>query len=697
MANHVQSSTHIKRYSITISFFFIFLCIFTFFYGFSTKPHNQNLSFSSKLHYHQTFLSLASNDTVSLYHRALTRHPHLAGTPASDHLTHLVTTHFQTLGLPTHTREYDVLLSYPTRVSLTAHFPVVGNVEFNLTDDARVVMPYHAYSPSGAVVSPAVYANYGGDDDYRMLDTLGVNVTGCVVVVRRGVTMSRGDVVRKAAEMGAAAVLTYRETETEADYEAEKGVERGTVMKGVGDALTPGWGSVLGGERLKRNDNDVVERFPNIPSMPVSLETAVAILGSLEGAQVPLLWRAHTPNVRVYSGVGPGPTVLNFSYQGEEKLATIRDVFAVIKGLEEPDRYVLIGNHRDAWTFGAVDPNSGTAALFDVARRYAHLIASGWQPRRTIVLCSWDAEEFGMIGSTEWVEDNIMNLGSKAVAYLNVDCAAQGPGLFPSATPQLDDLLIDITKKVKDPDAEGMTVYEEWTTRNKGINIQRLSGVDSDFAPFLQHAGIPSLDIYFGKDFPVYHTAFDSYDWMIAHGDPLFHRHVAVAGLWGLLALRLADDQTLPFNYTSYAVQLQEYTDTLSRTLEGRVSVAPITDSIQHLFLAAKEVQGEAKKLRQDESQSNHAALKGRILNDRLMLAERGLLDSDGLLGNKWFKHLVYGPSKKHDPEHAFFPSIANAVSEMKTSEDEAAIQHEIWRVARAIQRFADALRGDLP
>ncbi|KAH9623730.1 hypothetical protein KSS87_012878 [Heliosperma pusillum] len=161
--------------------------------------------------------------------------------------------------------------------------------------------------------------------------------------------------------------------------------------------------------------------------------------------------------------------------QGEEKMANISDVFAVIKGLEEPDRYVLLGNHRDAWTYGAVDPNSGTAVLLDVARRYAYLLGLGWRPRRTIVLCSWDAEEFGMIGSTEWVEENIMNLGSKAIAYLNVDCAAQGPGLFPSATPQLDDLLIDITKKVKDPDAQGMTVYEEWTTRNKGVNVRLLS------------------------------------------------------------------------------------------------------------------------------------------------------------------------------------------------------------------------------
>lgn len=151
-------------------------------------------------------------------------------------------------------------------------------------------------------------------------------------------------------------------------------------------------------------------------------------------------------------------------------MATIHNVFAVIRGLEEPDRYILLGNHRDAWTYGAVDPNSGTAALLDIARRYALMMQRGWNPRRSIILCSWDAEEFGMIGSTEWVEQNLMTLGSKAIAYLNVDCAVQGPGFFARATPQLDELLIEITKKVKDPDNKEATVYEMWTKANDGIN-----------------------------------------------------------------------------------------------------------------------------------------------------------------------------------------------------------------------------------
>ncbi|WKA01483.1 hypothetical protein VitviT2T_019764 [Vitis vinifera] len=259
----------------------------------------------------------------------------------------------------------------------------------------------------------------------------------------------------------------------------------------------------------------------------------------------------------------------------EKKIATIHNVFAVIRGSEEPDRYVLLGNHRDAWTYGAVDPNSGTAGLLDIACRYALMMRQGWQPRRTIVLCSWDAEEFGMIGSTEWVEQNLLNLGSEVVAYLNVDCAVQGPGFFAAATPQLDNLLIEVAKKVQDPDSESMTIYDNWMITNKVINIQRLSGVDSDFSPLLQHAGVPSVDLYYGRDFPVYHTAFDSYNWMTNHGDPLFQRHVAVAGVWGLLALHLADDPILPFNYVSYIEQLWNYTNLLRNLGERYCIPAP--------------------------------------------------------------------------------------------------------------------------
>lgn len=539
-----------------------------------------------------------------------------------------------------------------------------------------------------------MFVNYGRETDYNALEAKGVDVNGCVAIVRRGGDMSRNAVAVKAAEKGVAAVVMYTEGEGKGFY--KNGVERGTVMNGMGDPLTPGWASVGDGERLGFEDDEVVKRFPGVPSMPVSEEIAERILRTLEGSKVPDEWKG-TLNSLVVRGIGPGPTMLNFTYQGEKKMATIYNVFAVIRGSEEPDRYVLLGNHRDAWTYGAVDPNSGTATLLDIARRYSLLKLSGWNPRRTIVLCSWDAEEFGMIGSTEWVEQNLVNLDSKAVAYINVDCAVQGPGLFAGATPQLDDLLVEITKKVKDPDSEYASVYEKWASSDGGVNIGRLDRVDSDFAPFLHHAGVPSVDLYYGKDFPVYHTAFDSYDWMRNFGDPLFQRHVAVAGIWGLLALHLADDPILPFNYLSYASQLKDYTSILSNLLEVSISLYPITAAIQELEAAAKKAHKEAKKLREQETMGYVLLLKKRALNDRLMLAERGFLDTEGIQGSRWFRHLVYGPHGVGESRLSYFPSVVKAISQSAGLPGrQAAIEHEIWRVARAIQRAAYFLNGEL-
>ncbi|CAK7342167.1 unnamed protein product [Dovyalis caffra] len=672
------------------------LCFLGFFY---TLHHSQNPK-TTLQHATTLFLSSSSNSTISSYLHSLTLHPHLAGTSLSLDTVNYVSSHFRKLNLETHKKEYQVLLSYPVKSSLSAHFSNGSVVNFNMNEfvdsaeSEKIVAPYHAYSPSGSVHAKVVFVNYGREVDYNALGVLGVNVSGCVVLVRKGGGLSRGGVVKIAESKGALAVLLYAE-----EGRLSGGVERGTVMRGVGDPLSPGWAGVEGGERLGLEDSEALERFPKIPSLPLSFGNADVILGSLGGRTMPPEWRDSGGGRSRVLKVGPGPTMVNFTYQGEKKLTIIHNVFAVIRGLEEPDRYVILGNHRDAWTYGAVDPNSGTAALLDIARRYALLLQNGWNPRRTIILGSWDAEEFGMVGSTEWVEQNLVNLGAKAVAYLNVDCAVQGPGFFAGATPQLDNLLIEVTKKVKDPDTEGGTVYEKWAAKNQVNTIQRLSGVDSDFAPFLQHAGIPSIDIYYGRDFPVYHTAFDSYEWMTKYADPLFHRHVAVAGIWGLLALHLADESILPFDYLSYVEQLQGHTGVLSNLLDQDISLHPLINSIQELASAAKEVEFEIKQLREQESRGNFIDLKLRALNDRLMLAERGFLDVEGLQGRQWFKHLIYGPPSDYEQKLDFFPGIADALSQSTSKSQQnrqAALQHEIWRVARAIQRATTALKGNL-
>ncbi|KAH0747700.1 hypothetical protein KY285_009357 [Solanum tuberosum] len=685
---HLCSNLHFSIKTWSFLFIFFILAFFT------TLNYHRN-SPPTSLFYFNTFISSATNYTLATYLRHLTLHPHLAGTTPSLHTALYVKSHFQSLNLQTHVTNYTVLLSYPLFSSVILHFPNGSVLSLALDEpgfsSSGVVKPYHAYSPSGSAYGKPCFLNYGREKDYIALGANGVKVKGCVGIVRRGGGLSRNEMVEKAAARGVEAVLMFTESEFEG------GVERGTVMSGLGDPLSPGWGGVENGEKLRIDDPLVMQRFPSIHSLPISMKSAEIILKSLEGPEMPYEWRKSL-RCSTSGRLGPGPIMINFTYQGEKKMATVHNVFAVIWGSQEPDRFVLLGNHRDAWTYGAVDPNSGTAALLDIARRYALLMRLGWNPRRTIILCSWDAEEFGMIGSTEWVEQNLVNLGSKSVAYLNVDCAVQGPGFFPSTTPQFDNLLTEITKKVNDPDSEGMTLYERWTAANRGIKIQRLSGVDSDFSPFLHHAGVPSVDLYYGRDFPVYHTAFDSYNWMVNFGDPFFQRHVAVTGVWGLLAFRLAEDPILPFNYLPYAAELQDYTRILSKLLEGRnISLHPITAATQELAAAAKETLDEAKKLKEDKATDEHTALKRRILNDRLMFAERGFLDAEGLQGRPWFKHMVYGPRNDGESELDFFPGIANAISKSSGGgEQNAAIQHEIWRTARAIQRAAHALKGEL-
>ncbi|XP_062214374.1 probable glutamate carboxypeptidase VP8 [Phragmites australis] len=638
-------------------------------------------------------LSAGANASIAADLRALTSGPHLAGTPAAAGATAHVLARLRAAGLETLTRAYKPLLSYPAHAYLALLRPDRSllarlSVEEPADVEHRLVPPYHAYAPSGGAVAEAVFVNLGREEDYLALERLGVRVRGRIAVALRGGGY-RGGVVARAAEKGAIAVLIAGH--------ADGGVERGVVLLGgPGDPLTPGWAATGGAERLGFDNEAVKRRFPTIPSMPVSAKTAVTIVRSLGGPAIPAEWQA---GLRVDAGgVGPGPTLVNFTYQEDRKFATIHDIFAIIKGYEEPDRYVILGNHRDAWTYGAVDPNSGTAALLDIARRFGIMLQSGWTPRRSIILCSWDAEEFGMIGSTEWVEENLADLHSKAVAYLNVDCAVQGVGLFAGSTPQLDKLLVDVTRQVKDPDVTGKMVYDTWNEMNGGISIERLGRIDSDFSPFLHHAGIPSVDLYYGKEFPGYHTALDSYNWMEKHGDPLFLRHLAITEIWGLLALRLADDPVLPFDYQAYASQLQEHTNAFAAVVNNSRPIDLMNGFINDLSGAAMEVLKEAKKLQQLDLYDEHAMMRRRLLNDRLLLAERSFLQAEGLQGRGWFKHLLYSPPEDYESKLPFFPGIADAISRsgnLSAKEQQVAMHHEVWKVSRAIQRAASVLRGE--
>ncbi|XP_044976998.1 probable glutamate carboxypeptidase LAMP1 [Hordeum vulgare subsp. vulgare] len=670
------------------------------------------------------FLSLGSNNTAAFHLRALTLHPHVAGTKANSLTAAYVLHAFSSLSIPAHITPYSVLLSYPVHRSLSLSAgPGRAAKPFSLTQDtypndpyavaaAEVTPTFFAYSASGSVSAEAVYANYGREEDFAHLASRGVDVAGKVALARYG-RIHCEDIVHNARAAGAAAALVYPDpleyggpagegTFPNSRWLPPSGVQVGSLFRGVGDPTTPMWASSEGCERVSVEDAMATDDMPGIPALPVSARDAAEIQRVLGGAEAPAGWQGRDGSP-VYR-LGPGPAVLNLTYQGNDTMATIENVFAVIQGAEEPDRYVILGNHRDAWTFGAADPNSGTAAMIELAQRFSMLQKQGWRPRRTIIFCSWDAEEYGLTGSTEWVEENREMLSSRAVAYLNIDVSVAGPVLLPSATPQLDELLLETIKLVQDPDNSSQTVYDSWVKSNASPRIQRLGNGGSDYAAFVQHVGIPSTNLIFGEGpgYPVYHSLYDDFVWVEKFADPGFRRHVAAASIWGIMALRLADEEIIPFDYMSYTTELEAYTKVVEKETEGTaVSCSPLYNSIRALKKAAAKVNSERKDIQRELSskQLSKDSMRIRALNDRLMQAERAFTNREGIFKQAWYKHLIYGPSEQNDWDTASYPGIADAIATARRSNTSASwklVQHEVHRVARAVAKASAVLSGSL-
>ncbi|KAI4377078.1 hypothetical protein MLD38_014764 [Melastoma candidum] len=560
---------------------------------------------------------------------------------------------------------------------------------------------------------PAVFVNYGRVEDYKTLEEMGVNVVGAVALAKYG-PIYRGDVVQNAFEAGCVGVVIYSDRKDfgggggkenwfpNGKWMPPSGVQLGSVLMSKGDPTTPGWASTDGCERL--SDDELAERLPQIPSLPVSGADGEIIIKSIGGKVAKDDWQGSKDGP-VYR-VGPGPAVLNLTYLGNQTISSIENVIGVIEGAVEPDRYVLLGNHRDAWAFGAADPNSGTATLLEVARRLEKLQKKGWKPRRTIVLCNWDAEEYALIGSTEWAEENSKTLSSRAVAYLNVDIAVAGNGFHADATPQLDELIREAAKQVQDPDNSSQTIYDSWAKSSSPPPVGRLGGGGSDFAAFVQHLGVPAADFsyYETGGYPVYHSMYDDFVWMKLFGDPDFHRHVAAASIWGLVALRLVDDEFLPFNYVSYVKELEKGTKELQDKISGKgVDVNPLLKAIDELKRATNKINGEIEQLKGSKGQISSlwkdCSIKVRELNDRLMMTERAFTDSDGLSAKPWYKHLIYAPTNHNSYGSRNFPGIEDAIEKamgIETAVTWRAVQHEVWRVSRAIKHAALVLNGQL-
>ena len=540
----------------------------------------------------EQFRAVPAASSAREHSRRLTAEPHVAGTKEDYATAIYVRDQMRSFGLAAELKEYDVLLNYPKRPAvveliaprrerLAIKEAVIA--EDPVSSSSKIIPLFNGYSPSGDVTAPLVYVNYGLPPDYAALKQAGVDVKGKIAIARYGNSF-RGVKAKVAEENGAIGLLIYSDPADDGYMQGDvypKGpwrpvtsAQRGSVQylfQYPGDPLTPGKPSIPGVERIKIEDATNLTR---IPVQPISYGDAKQLLQPLRGPVRPEGFQGGLPFA--YHVGGTNDVRVHLKTEMDYQVRKIWNVVARIDGTVEKDRWVIMGNHRDAWTFGAVDPNSGSAAMLEAARGFGQLLKNGWKPRRTIVLCSWDGEEYGLIGSDEWAEENATELRQKAVAYLNMDSAVSGANFGAASVPSIWKLIRSATRDVRDPKS-GKSVYQQWQDRFYGsrpeaeltdaetgsdrtIAEARIGalGSGSDYTPFLQHLGVPSLDMGFGGDYGVYHSAYDSFHWMARFGDPNFVYHVAAAQLWGTVAMRLADADGLPFDYSDYAKQIRE-------------------------------------------------------------------------------------------------------------------------------------------
>ena len=658
----------------------------------------------------QQFLAVPDAALAGQHLKTLTLEPHMAATPEDHKTAEYVAAKFRAAGLDTEIVPYRVLLNWPKAVRMEAFDssgkllisgPTREHVAGDPGDsDPRVVMPFNGSSASGDVTGEVVYANYGRLEDFDQLAARHVDLHGKIVLVRYGGNF-RGVKVYIAQQRGAVGVLIYSDPQDDGYYKGDlyphgpwrpdTGVQRGSVQflfKYPGDPETPGVAStpdLPDSARVPPDGNQ-----PRIISIPISYHDASPILQALEGTSVPQDWQGALP-FRYH--IGPGGVKVHLVSQQDYQRRMIWDVIGKIKGSEFPNDWVIAGNHRDAWVYGAVDPNSGTAAMLESVHGIGALLKQGWHPKRTIVFCSWDAEEEGLIGSTEWVEQHAKML-DHAVAYFNVDVAVSGPSFSAAAVPSLKQFIRELTRSVPSP--LGATVYDQWKADHEEGNENRKSnaplaeddvhvgdlGSGSDFTPFLQHVGVPSTDIGSGGPYGVYHSTFDDFAWFTENADPHFVYLQEMARVFGLEALRMADTDVLPYDYVTYARAISSYLGAAQRRAsdEGmsQVDFAPAQAAVGRFIAAA-----------QHDYQLQTAGTGDLTkLNSALRQTETDLVSEAGLPNRPWYRHTIYAPGEYTGYAAVVIPGVNEAIE----SKDGARAAQQLTVLTQALDRAAHTL-----
>jgi N-acetylated-alpha-linked acidic dipeptidase len=647
--------------------------------------------------------------------KTLTANPHIASSP-EDHETALyVAQKFKAAGLETTIVPYRVLLNLPRKVSfearsddglVLANGPTPEHVAGDpYQDDPRVVMPFNGSSASGDVTGEVVYANYGRLEDFDQLAAQHIDLHGKIVLVRYGSNF-RGVKVYIAEQRGAIGVLIYSDPQDDGYFQGDAypngpwrpdtGVQRGSVQylfKYPGDPQTPGVASTVDLPDSARLDPLKTGNQPSIASIPISYHDAQPILQALKGPNVPKGWQGALPFS--YHMGGTGVSVHLISDQ-DYQIRTIWDVIGKIKGSEYPENWVVVGNHRDAWVYGAVDPNSGTAAMLEAVHGFGVLLKSGWKPKRTIVVASWDAEEEGLVGSTEWTEQHAKAL-EHAVAYFNVDVAVAGSDFSSEAVPSLKQFIREVTKEVPSP--KGSTVYEQWKLTSiseaRDSNTGHIThanapsddvtvgdlGSGSDFTPFLQHVGVPSTDIGSRGSYGVYHSVFDNYAWYVQNADPSFVYLQEMARILGLEALHMADAEVLPYDYVTYAKEIASYLEAAKHKKSAAALDFNAADAAAARFLKASE----AVHARQLAPGTGVAQL-----NTALRETESDFISEAGLPNRPWYKHTIYAPGEYTGYAAVVIPGVNEALD--AKNPDVAAQQLGV--LTQALNRAAQTLES---
>ncbi|PSH03622.1 MAG: glutamate carboxypeptidase [Acidobacteria bacterium] len=673
----------------------------------------------------EKFLAVPDPRLAREHLQVLSSEPHMAGSTEDRNTAEYVAKKFREAGLETRIDAYRVWINLPKEILVEATAPAglkmrgparehVDGDPFQ--DDPRVVIPFNSGSASGEVEAELVYANYARPEDFRKLKQMGIDVRGKIVIARYGQNF-RGVKALAAQENGAAALILYSDPIDDGyfhgdpypkgPYRPPTGVQRGAVeftFEYPGDPTTPGFASTPDLPESQRLAPEKAGNLTKIPVTPLSYADVAPLLEKLGGPESPREWQGALPFTY---HVGSGPVRVHVKLVQNYSYTTVWNVIGTITGTAQPEALVIAGNHRDAWVYGAADPVSGTAAMLEAIHGLGELLKSGWRPQRSIIFASWDAEEQGLIGSTEYAEQFAKDLRN-AVAYFNMDIGVAGPDFRASSVPSLKQFLRDLTHVVPSP--KGLSVYDAWRLQSEKVLRRskstaecssadccgeadrgdvRLSdlGSGSDYSAFLQHLGVPSTDIGSIGPYGVYHSVFDNYAWFAKFADPSFVYEQQMARIFGLEVLRMAQADALPFDYETYGTEIRRHLETAKcRAQELRWNGKP--DFAVSLRAADRlAAAGRAAHRAADAA----SGLELRRLNSAFLEAERALLGK-GLPRRPWFRHTIYAPGEYTGYAAVVIPGV----NESMDRNDSAAASEALDEVTAALERASAVLESAL-